>query len=122
MKSSMTNGTYGVAIAKIAQSPISGALEKIAALRIRHKQLVSSIHTHETNVARQTAQLDRMNRSAELDDNDLDEDEEAPEEAAPFTEEDMRREEEEIKELEKKKEGLEDRVTGMEKDLGGLMR
>lgn len=34
----------------------------------------------------------------------------------------MRQEEKEIKELEKKKRGLEDRVSGMERDLGGLLR
>jgi hypothetical protein len=36
--------------------------------------------------------------------------------------EDMQREEAEIRELEQKKKALEERVTGMEKDLGGLMR
>jgi hypothetical protein len=41
---------------------------------------------------------------------------------APMTKEDLMREEEEIKELERKKSGLEARVTGMERDLGGLMR
>lgn len=41
---------------------------------------------------------------------------------APMTKEDLMREEEEIRELERKKRGLEDRVTGMERDLGGLMR
>ena len=40
----------------------------------------------------------------------------------PLTKEDLEREEEEIKELERKKRGLEERVTGMERDLGGLMR
>ena len=39
-----------------------------------------------------------------------------------FTVEDMRREEEEIAELERKKKALEDRVTGMEKDISGVMR
>jgi len=39
-----------------------------------------------------------------------------------MTIEDLRREEEEVKELERNKRGLEERVTGMEKDLGGLMR
>jgi bisphosphoglycerate-independent phosphoglycerate mutase (AlkP superfamily) len=41
---------------------------------------------------------------------------------APMTQEDMMREEEEIRELESKKRSLEARVTGMERDLGGLMR
>ena len=38
------------------------------------------------------------------------------------TEEDLMREDEEIRELEKKKRTLEDRVSGMERDLGGLLR
>jgi hypothetical protein len=38
------------------------------------------------------------------------------------TEEDLTLEEQEIKELELKKRTLEERVTGMEKDLGGLLR
>ena len=46
----------------------------------------------------------------------------AEEASIPLTKEDLEREEEEIKELERKKRGLEDRVTGMERDLGGLMR
>jgi hypothetical protein len=47
---------------------------------------------------------------------------ETPSAAVPLTKEDLRREEEAIRELESKKKGLEDRVTGMERDLGGLMR
>lgn len=35
---------------------------------------------------------------------------------------DARQEEKEIKELERKKRGLEERVSGMERDLGGLLR
>ena len=38
------------------------------------------------------------------------------------TEADLRQEEEEIRELEKRKAALETRVTGMERDLGGLLR
>lgn len=38
------------------------------------------------------------------------------------TDEDIERELEEIRELETKKHRLEDRVTGIERDLGGLMR
>lgn len=36
--------------------------------------------------------------------------------------EDIQREEAEMRELEEKKRGLEARVSGMERDLGGLMR
>ncbi|KAF2234206.1 DASH complex, subunit Spc34 [Viridothelium virens] len=106
--------------------PISGATEKIATLRRRHQQLASSIEYYEEEVAQQTAQLNRMNRPAEFEDDGFDEDagggEEGIEHTTAFTVEDMQREEEEIKELERKKQGLEDRVSGMEKDLGGLMR
>lgn len=38
------------------------------------------------------------------------------------TDEDIERELEEIRELERRKQALENRVTGMERDLGGLMR
>ena len=38
------------------------------------------------------------------------------------TDEDIERELEEIRELEQRKQALEDRVTGMSRDLGGLMR
>ncbi|KAL9091451.1 MAG: hypothetical protein Q9165_004837 [Trypethelium subeluteriae] len=107
-------------------SPISGAPEKIATLRRRHQQLASSIEYYEEEVARQTGQLNRMNRPAEFEDDGFDEDagggEEVTEHTAAFTVEDIQKEEEEIKELERKKQGLEDRVSGMEKDLGGLMR
>ena len=39
-----------------------------------------------------------------------------------ITLEDLEKEEEEIKELESRKRMLEDRVSGMERDLGGLLR
>lgn len=42
-------------------------------------------------------------------------------ETPTVTDEDIERELAEIKELEKKKRALEERVTGMERDLGGLM-
>ena len=109
--------------AETRHSPIGGATEKIAALKRRHRQLASSVEYYEAEVARQTAQLNRMNRPQDFEYDDFDEDATGGQEQAPaFTVEDMRREEQEIKELERKKQDLEDRVTGMEKDLGGLMR
>lgn len=39
-----------------------------------------------------------------------------------ITVEDLEKEEQEIQELERKKGALEDRVSGMERDLGGLLR
>ncbi|KAI9815156.1 MAG: hypothetical protein M1832_005558 [Thelocarpon impressellum] len=105
--------------------PIAGAAEKITSLRARYAQLSSSIAHHETRVSRQTAQLDRRNRPHDFDDEDDDDDYRADLDdggAAEITDEDLRREEEDIKELEKKKRALEDRVSGMERDLGGLLR
>lgn len=80
----------------------------------------------------QAAQLDRMNRPKDFD---QDEDGYGPErdderrlraptvvEEFPVEALDLKREEEDIRELERKKRGLEDRVSGMERDLGGLLR
>ncbi|KAL2354313.1 DASH complex subunit Spc34 [Cryomyces antarcticus] len=110
--------------------PIPGATEKIAQLRHRYSQLTSSIAHYETRVARQAAQLNRMNRPHDYEDDDDDETEATyPVNTQPtaaetyqLSEEDLRKEEDEIRELERKKRSLEDRVTGMERDLGGLMR
>ncbi|KAF2807895.1 acyl-CoA dehydrogenase NM domain-like protein [Mytilinidion resinicola] len=92
--------------------PIPGAREKIAALRQRHRRLEASIESYEIRVAEQNAQLSRMNRPRDFDDEP---EEEEPELEAPpgivVTEEDLRREEEEIRELERKKQGLEDRTA-----------
>lgn len=43
-------------------------------------------------------------------------------ESVIVTRADLQREEEEVQELERKKQSLEERVTGMERDLGGLMK
>lgn len=43
-------------------------------------------------------------------------------ETMDVTDEDIMRELDEIRDLEEKKRNLEDHVSGMEKDLGGLMR
>ena len=110
-------------------SPIAGAPEKITALRTRYDQLASSIAHHESRVNKQTAQLNRMNRSQDYDGNEDEDDlssqdiaNESPEQEAEVTEEDLKKEEDDIRELEKKKRALEDRVHEMEKDLGGLLR
>lgn len=111
--------------------PIPGANDRISQLRRRHQQLAANIEHYEGRVALQTRELERMHRPSGMSDYG-DEDEEMGEEevlgegeeglVAPMTKEDLMREEEEIRELERKKRGLEDRVTGMERDLGGLMR
>lgn len=110
--------------------PIAGAPEKIVSLRSRYEQLNSSIARYESKVSRQMAQLAKMNKHKDgglddgddevLDDEDVNTD--GRQGGIDVTEEDIRREDDEIRELEKKKRQLEDRVTGMDRDLGGLMR
>ena len=111
-------------------SPISGAPERIASLRTRHEQLSSSIARYESKVTKQMIQLEKLNRHKDGDaflDNEEEEelDRSLDDGDGPqfhVTEEDLMREDEEIRELEKKKRTLEDRVSGMERDLGGLLR
>lgn len=111
-------------------SPILGVSEKIASLRARHAQLSSSIAHYESRVSKQTLQLNRMNHSKDYEAEDEPDDPDetqlkvpAKMEGPESTVDDLQREEEEeIRELEKKKKGLEDRVSGMERDLGGLLR
>ena len=109
---------------------IPGVPERIKVLRTRYGQIQASLQHYEQKVARQTRELERMNRGDGWED---DEDDEGDGEgrATPATEEefevevtdeDLRREEEEIRELERKKKELEERVSGMERDLGGLLR
>jgi hypothetical protein len=108
--------------------PVAGAPEKIISLRSRFEQLSSSIARYEARVAKQQAQLTKLNKraSGEYEDED-DEDEygandDAGREEYNVTQEDLDRETEEIRQLEEKKRALEDRVSGMESDLGGLLR
>jgi hypothetical protein len=92
--------------------PIPGANERISQLSRRYHQLAANIQHYEGRVALQSRELERMHRQP-IDEGQY---------VAPMTQEDMMREEEEIRELESKKRSLEARVTGMERDLGGLMR
>ncbi|KAK5131543.1 hypothetical protein LTR08_000870 [Meristemomyces frigidus] len=112
--------------------PIPGATDKIAALRRRHEQLAANIAHYEDRVARNTQELQLMNRPnsrhaayAEEEEEEVDEvgvDEAGGAGSIVMTKEDLEREEQEIRELERKKRSLEQRVSGMERDLGGLMR
>ncbi|CAF9907260.1 MAG: hypothetical protein ALECFALPRED_003284 [Alectoria fallacina] len=112
--------------------PIAGAPERLLYLRSRYEQLSSSITRYESKVSRQMAQLAKMNKHKDGDEDFDDGDDEALEDdnanavegdgEMNVTEEDIRREDDEIRELEKKKRQLEDRVKGMERDLGGLLR
>ena len=112
----------------ILESPIAGALDRIALLRSRNAKVTASLDEYEHLVAEQTTQLGRMN-GASVSGLDDEADEEVmvhstqsiPTEM-PTSEEDLRREEEGIAELERRKRTLEERVSGIEKDLGGLMR
>ncbi|KAF2173752.1 hypothetical protein M409DRAFT_16026 [Zasmidium cellare ATCC 36951] len=102
--------------------PVPGAAERITQLRRRHQQLAANIAHYETVVSQQSAELASMNQPTYDDDIDEILDDEPTVSAPPMTKEDLEREEAEIQELERKKKTLEDRVTGMERDLGGLMR
>lgn len=101
-------------------SPVAGAKEKIASIRSRHREITASLEYLEKRVADQAEELERMNLS-QYDDSDIHKTEDIAE-AVEVTDEDIERELEAIRELEAKKRHLEARVTGMEKDLGGLLR
>ncbi|KAI9725131.1 MAG: hypothetical protein M1828_003473 [Chrysothrix sp. TS-e1954] len=108
-----------------------GVLEKIATLRVRNAKAMASMEKYEDLVAEQNLQLGKMNRSTSFtaDEEELDDYTTAkvgvpPSGVSdlPLTVGDVKKEEEDVAELERKKRVLEERVTGMEKDLGGLMR
>lgn len=115
-------------------SPIPGATERIATFRARYEQLSSSISYQDARVAKQAAELDRIYRPKDFDEDEdgVGEDQDVDREfrlsaqvlakGSQVDDIDMKQEEKEIKELERKKRGLEDRVSGMERDLGGLLR
>ena len=104
--------------------PVTGAAEKIASLRSRHRQVSESVAEYEQRVVKQQSKLDRVNRGGSFDVGDEGEDGQASqgELGVTVTDGDLRLEEQEIRDLEAKKRALEERVAGMEKDLGGLMR
>lgn len=108
-----------------------GARDRISSLRSRFDQLTASVTRYEARVSKQAAQLAKRNRRGnpndDGDDTCLEEltyptSEDRPVNEMPITVEDLEREEQEIRELERKKRTLEDRLSGMEKDLGGLLR
>jgi hypothetical protein len=105
---------------------VADAPEKIQALRNRHLEVAASISALETRVSKQQSLLDRRNKGLECDEVSNEEEfqfESTPnEETTTFTEQDFLLEEEQIRELETKKKALESRVSGMERDLGGLLR
>lgn len=103
-------------------SPIAGAAEKISTLRYRYQEVSDSIAQLEARVAKNAAQLERLNRSYGDPDDDREPFEIRQPDTVDITDEDIERELDEIHELEQKKRVLEDRVTGLERDLGGLRR
>ncbi|KAJ5548716.1 hypothetical protein N7513_005950 [Penicillium frequentans] len=101
-------------------NPVPGAQEKIANLRYRHEMIAESVAQLEDRVATNTAELEQMRSSYD------DEDDFAPASLSQpgvpdVTDEDIEQELAEIRDLERRKRALEERVTGMERDLGGLM-
>lgn len=104
---------------------VAGATEKIRGLRNRHREAAASISMLEEKVSQQQSLLDRRNRGVDTEeegnDNVFQPQPVANDDTAAFTEEDFGTEEDEIRELESRKKALEDRVSGMERDLGGLM-
>jgi len=106
---------------------VPGVTEKIMALRSRYRDVTTSISLYEAKVSQQESQLDRRNKGSdhEEDTNSPDDDGEntvlGTSNTTTFNEQDFQLEED-IRELEAKKKALEERVSGMEKDLGGLLR
>lgn len=101
-------------------SPVAGAAERISDLRYRYSEISESLVQLEARVAGNAAELERMNEAYDRD-NEI-EFPEPQQHEMHVTDEDIERELEEIRDLERKKQRLEDRVTGIERDLGGLMR
>jgi len=108
-------------------SPMPGALDRISAVRGRYNKAMTSIVQHEELVANQSAQLRSMSRTSAFEAEDTEDDvfqAVAPQRTGEqrLTYEDIQREEESVRELERRKRTLEERVSGMEKDLGGILR
>jgi chromosome segregation ATPase len=82
--------------------------------------IVESIAQLEDRVATNTAELESMRHSYDDDEDDFSPAPEAQPELE-VTDEDIERELAEIQDLERRKRTLEERVTGMERDLGGLI-
>ncbi|KAL8840222.1 MAG: hypothetical protein Q9170_001429 [Blastenia crenularia] len=111
--------------------PIPGAKEKINMLQSRFNQLTTSIARYESRVSKQTAQLSKLTRREESNEYGH---APSPENGSvpnhtiakldemPVTLEDLGKEEQDVRDLERKKQALEERVSGMERDLGGLLR
>ncbi|KAJ5772128.1 hypothetical protein N7520_002657 [Penicillium odoratum] len=100
--------------------PVPGAQEKIANLRYRHEMIAESVARLEDRVAKNTAELEQI-RSSYDDEDDFSPAVVTQPDVPGVTDEEIEQELAEIRDLERRKRVLEDRVTGMERDLGGLM-
>lgn len=83
--------------------------------------IAESIARLEDRVAANTAELEQMRRSYGDDEDDYAPAPVSQPNTPDVTDEDIERELAEIRELERRKRTLEARVTGMDRDLGGLM-
>jgi len=102
-------------------SPIAGALDRVATLRQRHHNLKSSIAFYENRIAENAEELSKLQPKEFNDFGDDDVDLGfADDSAAVFTEQDVKQEEKEIRELEHKKILLEARVNSMEQDIKAI--
>ena len=98
---------------------IPGAMDRIAALRMRHDNISGSIRNYEGQISQQQTSMNRFNTGSAEDQVQLDASDDT---RTVFNEQDFAAEDAAIKELEAKKKALEARVAGMERDLGGLMQ
>jgi len=80
-----------------------------------------SIAHLEDRVATNTAELDEMRRCYGDDEDDFQPAPMAQLDVPEVTDEDLERELAEIRDLELRKRAMQERVTGMERDLGGLI-
>lgn len=102
---------------------VAGTTERVATLRDRHNQIVSSIKYYEGKMSKQQPSLNRLDQTDNEDQADAEGLEHGnlhSEVSQKVTDEDLEAEEEAIRELEARKKTLESRVLGMEKDLGRL--
>uniref|UniRef100_A0A0B7JVG0 DASH complex subunit SPC34 n=1 Tax=Bionectria ochroleuca TaxID=29856 RepID=A0A0B7JVG0_BIOOC len=97
---------------------LPGARERIAALRVRHRNGRNTAAYYEAKVAEQAEALASLNKKDWMEDEG--DEEEKEDEDDVWTVEDLRREEEEARGMEAKKRELQLRLRAMEKDLAAL--
>lgn len=90
-------------------------------MRYRHETISDSIAELEDRVAANSAELEQMRHSYDDEDSHDVPTPVSPPDVPEVTDEDIERELAEIRDLERRKRKLQDRVSGMERDLGGLL-